>query len=179
MEEGKGACKSDHITATPMRTAVTPNNKQQNECEQEAPKKPRSAMKKGLKNYFGQGKRSPLPSTAGNPIATVLQRREVQGGTPTGKGDSRAGAEGKKGNTNSWHTPIAKKGNKNKNSPQGASNEVGRNNKKLRSDDKESAGEKSNKNKSEKEKEQAGFAVDLKSMSTSMKKKSPKTKSAR
>jgi hypothetical protein len=42
----------------------------------------------------------------------------VQGGTPTGKGDSGAGVEGKKGNTNSWHSPIVKKGNKNKNSPQ-------------------------------------------------------------
>ena len=72
MEEGKGAHKSADITATPMRTAVTPNNKQQSKRKQEAPKKPRSAMKKGLNNYFGQGKRSPLPSTAGNPIATVL-----------------------------------------------------------------------------------------------------------
>ena len=123
MEEGKGARKSDDITATPMRTAVTPNNKQQSKRKQEAPKKPRSAMKKGLNNYFGQGKRSPLPSTAGNPIAMVLQRREVQGGTLMGKESSGAGAEGKKSDTNSWHTPIAKKGNKNKNSPQGASNE--------------------------------------------------------
>ncbi len=48
-----------------------------------------------------------------------------------GKGDSGAGVEGKKGDTNSWHTPIAKKGNKNKNSPQGASNEDGQNNKNL------------------------------------------------
>jgi hypothetical protein len=50
MEEGKGAHKSNDITATPMRTAVTPNDKQQSEREQEAPKKLRSAMKKGLKN---------------------------------------------------------------------------------------------------------------------------------
>ena len=87
--------------------------------------------------------------------------------------------EGKKGNTNSWHTPIAKKGNKNKNSPQGVSNKDGQNNKKSRSDNEESAGEKSNKNKSEKEKEQAGFTVDLESMSALMKKKSPKTKAAK
>ncbi len=127
MEEGKGACKNDKITATPLRTAVTPNVKQQSKREQEAPKKPQSAMKKGLKNYFSQGKRSPLPSTAGNPIATVLQQREVQGGSPTGKGDSGAGLEGKKGDTDSWHTPIVKKGNKNKNSPQDASNEDGQN----------------------------------------------------
>jgi hypothetical protein len=100
----------------------------------------------------------------------------VQGGTPTGKGDSGAGVEGKKGDANSWHTPIAKKGTKNKNSPQGTSNEDGQNNKKPRSDNEESAGEKSNKNKSEKEKEQAGFAVDLKSMSALMKKKSQKPK---
>ncbi len=136
MEEGKGARKSNDITATPMRMAVTPNDKQQSECKQEAPKKPRSAMKKGLKNYFGSGKRSPLPSTAGDSIVTVLQQSEVQGSTPMGKGDSGAGAEGKKGDTDSWHTPIAKKGNKNKNSPQGASNEDGQNNKKPRSDDK-------------------------------------------
>ncbi len=52
MEEGKGARKSDNITATLMRTAVTPNNKQQSKREQEAPKKPQSAMKKGLKKLL-------------------------------------------------------------------------------------------------------------------------------
>lgn len=118
MEERKGACESDYITVTPMRTEVTPNNKQQSEREQEATKKPWSAMKKSLKNYFGQGKTSPLLTTAGNPIAMVLQWCEVQGGIPMGKGDSGEWAEGKKGNIDSWHTPIAKKGSKNKNSPQ-------------------------------------------------------------
>jgi hypothetical protein len=116
-----------------------PNRQTTEQTQAGSAKKPQSTMKKGLENYFGQGKRSPLPSTAGNPIATVLQRREVQGSTPTGKGDSGAGAEGKKGNTDSWHTPIAKKGDKNKNSPQGVSNKDGQNNKKTRSDDKESA----------------------------------------
>jgi hypothetical protein len=53
MEEGKGARKSDNITATPMRTAVTPSDKQQSEREQEATKKPRSAMKKSLGNCLG------------------------------------------------------------------------------------------------------------------------------
>ncbi len=73
MEERKGACKSNDITATPMRTVVTPNDKQQSKRKQKVPKKPQSAMKKGLKNYLGQGKRFPLPSTAGNTIATVLR----------------------------------------------------------------------------------------------------------
>ena len=167
MEEGKGARKSDDITATPMRMAVTPNDKQQSERKQEATKNPRSTMKKDLINYFGTGKRSPAPSTADNVIATVLQRCELQGGTPKGMGDSGAGAGGEKCNIDSWLTPIAKKGNKNKNSPKGASNEEGQNNTNSRSDDKETVG------KTSKEKEQPGFVVDLESMSASMKKKSP------
>ncbi len=47
MKDGKGACKSNDITATPIREAQTTSGKQQSKCEQELPKKPRSAMKKG------------------------------------------------------------------------------------------------------------------------------------
>jgi hypothetical protein len=36
---GRGARKSNDILATPMRKAVTPNNKQQRERKQDAPKK--------------------------------------------------------------------------------------------------------------------------------------------
>jgi hypothetical protein len=35
MEGGKGACKSNNITATPMRMTVSPNKKQQREHEQD------------------------------------------------------------------------------------------------------------------------------------------------
>ncbi len=173
MEGGRGACKSNDILAIPMRNVVTHHDKQQSKREQDAPKKLQSAMKKDRKNYFGQGKRSPIPSTAENPL---VQRHDKQGGTPTGKGGIRAGEEGD-GDTNNtrWSTPIMKKGSK---SIRSVSNENGQN-KKQRSDDKESGEEESNQKKSEEEGEQAGFAVDLKSMSTSMKKKSPKTKSAR
>jgi hypothetical protein len=48
MEGGKGARKSDDITATLMRMTVTPNKKQQKERKQDAPKKLRMVMKKGL-----------------------------------------------------------------------------------------------------------------------------------
>ncbi len=74
MEGGKGTCKSKDITATPMRMTVTPNKKQQREREQDAPKKLQTVMKKGLEDYFGKGKRTPVPSTKGNPISTVVQR---------------------------------------------------------------------------------------------------------
>ncbi len=50
MEGGRGAPKSNDILATPMRKAVTPNDKQQSKREQDAPKKLQLAMKKGLKN---------------------------------------------------------------------------------------------------------------------------------
>ena len=38
-EGGKDACKSNDITATPMRMTVTPNKKQQSKQEQVAPQK--------------------------------------------------------------------------------------------------------------------------------------------
>jgi hypothetical protein len=88
------------------------------------------ALKKDLTSYFGEGKRSPVPTTAGNPIETVIQRRELQTGTPTGKGDSGAGAGGKKDDNNSWRTPLVKKKRDKSNAtPQDAEDEEGQNNK--------------------------------------------------
>jgi hypothetical protein len=168
MSQPRGARKSDNITATPTRTALTTSKKQQSEREQEMPKKPRSVLKKDLTEYFDPGKRSPVPTTAGNPIDTVIQCRKLQVGTPTGKEDSGTGeGGGKKDNNNSWLTPLVKKKRgKSNRATKDARDEEGHNNKKLRSDDKEeSAGE-----------QQAGFTVDLESMSASMRKKSPKTK---
>ena len=109
MEDGKGVHKSNNITAAPIREVRTRSGKQQSKCEQELPKKPRSATKKDLTAFFCKGKRSPGPTTAGNPIETVIQHRELQVGTPTGKGDSGAGAGGKKDDNNSWRTPLVKK----------------------------------------------------------------------
>jgi hypothetical protein len=75
MEARKGTRKSDDITATPTRTAPATSKTQQRECKQDVPKKPRLAMKKDLTDFFGQGKRAPSPTTAGNPIDTVIQHR--------------------------------------------------------------------------------------------------------
>ena len=103
------------------------------------------------------------PATAGNPIETVIQRRELQTGTPTSKGDRGAGAGGKKDDNNSWCTPLVKKKRDKSNAtPQDAEGEEGQNDKKPRSDNEESAGEQS------KGTEQAGHTVDLESMSASM-----------
>jgi hypothetical protein len=88
METGKGTRKSNDITATPTRTMPTTNVPQQGEHKQDVPKKLRSAMKKDLTDFFSQGKRAPGPTTAGNPIETVIQRRISKEGTATGKGDS-------------------------------------------------------------------------------------------
>jgi hypothetical protein len=87
-EGGKAGRKSANITASLTRgipKAVTPNGKQPKEREQDAPKKLRTDMKKGLQAYFGAGKRIPAPSNGGNPILAVVQRREGQGNTPRGK----------------------------------------------------------------------------------------------
>jgi len=131
MEDGKGAHKSDDITTTPIRKTLPTSGKQQSEREQELPKKPRLAMKNNLTAFFGEGKRSPCPTTASNPIETVSQRRELQRGTPTGKGDSGAGAGGKKVDNNSWRTPLVKKKRDKSNvTPQGAEGEEGQNTKK-------------------------------------------------
>ena len=137
MEDGKGARKSNNITATSIREARTTSKKQQSERKQELAKKLRSAMKKNLTAYFGKGKRSPGPTTAGNPIKTVIQCRKLQVGTLTGMGDSGAGVGGKKDNNNSWRTPLVKKKrDKSNTTPQGVEGEEGQNNKKPRSDNK-------------------------------------------
>ena len=128
MEDGKGARKSDNIAATPIRKALPTSGKQQSKCEQVLPKKPRSALKKDLTAFFSKGKRSPVPTTAGNPIETVIQRRELQRGTPMGKGDSGAGAGGKKDENNSWCKPLVKKKKDKSNvTPQGVEGEEGQN----------------------------------------------------
>jgi hypothetical protein len=128
-------------------------------------------LKKDLTAVFGKGKRSPVPTTQRNPIETIIQRRELQSGTPTGKGDSGAGAGGKKDDNNSWRTPLVKKKKDKSNvTPQGVEGEEGQNKNKPRSDDDKSTGEQS------KGTEQAGYTVDLESMGASMRTKSPKTK---
>ena len=130
MDEGKGARKSDSITETPTR------NELPSEREQVLPKKPRSAIKKDLIAYFGDGRRTPAPSTEGSPIETVMQRREY---SPAGKGDSGTGAGGKTVDNNSWRTPtVKKKRDKSKSTPQDVEDEEGQSTKKPRSDDKES-----------------------------------------
>jgi len=87
-------------------------------------------MKKDLTAYFGKGMRSPGPKTAGNPIETVIQRCEMQVGTPTGMGDSGAEAGGKKDNNNGWRTPLVKKKrDKSNTTPQDAEGEEGQNKK--------------------------------------------------
>jgi hypothetical protein len=79
MERGQDAHKSNDITATPMRAEVTPNRKQCRECQQEPPKKLQGDVKKGLKDYFGVGKRIPAPSTEVDPVTAVVQRHDSQG----------------------------------------------------------------------------------------------------
>ena len=143
MEAGK-ACKSGDITATPSRTAPTTRKTQQREREQDVPKKLRSAMKKELTDFFSQGKRAPGPTTAGNPIDTVIQHCVLKVGTPTGEGDSRAGAGGQKDDNNSWCTPLVKKKrDKSNTKPRGVEGKEGQNTKKPRSDDEQSAGKQS------------------------------------
>ncbi len=71
---------------------MTPNKKQQPKCEQVAPKKLQTAMKKGLEDYFGKGKRAPVPSTEGNPISAVVQRRTERGDTQQDMGGNGDGS---------------------------------------------------------------------------------------
>jgi hypothetical protein len=145
MEARKGTRKSNNITATPTRTMPTTSVPQQGEREQDGPKKLRSAMKKDLTNFFGQGKIAPGPTTAGNPIETVIQRRISKVGTTTGKGDSRAGVGGQTDDTNYWRTPLAKKKrDKSNTKTRGVEVEEGQSTKKPRSDNKQSAGEQGN-----------------------------------
>jgi hypothetical protein len=152
---------------------VSTNNKQNTTertragCAQET----EIGHKKYLTDFFGQGKRAPGPTTTGNPIDTVIQHRVLEVGTPTGKGDSGAGAGGQTNNNNSWHTPLVKKKrDKSNTKPWGAEGEEGQNTKKPRSDDEQLAGKQS------KGTEQAGHTVDLESMSATLRKKSLKTK---
>ena len=121
---------------------------------------------------FFRGKRSSVPTIAGNPMEKVIQHRKLQVvlGTPTGKEDSGTGEGGKKDDNNSWLTPLVKKkrGKRNK-TPKDTRDEEGHNTKKPRSDNEDSAGEQS------KGTDQAGATVDLESISASMRTKSPKT----
>jgi hypothetical protein len=55
-EGGRGARKSNNISATPMRMAVTHFDKQQSESKQDAPKKLQSAMKRDLKIILVQAR---------------------------------------------------------------------------------------------------------------------------
>jgi hypothetical protein len=146
MKRENGTHKSDNITATPMRAEVTPNRKQGRERKREAPKKLRGILKKGLDDYFGKGKRIPVPSTKGDPVTRVVRRHNSRGAKSL-RTESTNSNEGQ--------------------------------NKKPRSDDEDSEGEENKKGKKglEEEEGQGGFAVDLESMSASMKKKSTKAKS--
>jgi hypothetical protein len=78
-ERGKAARKSDDITNTPARAKVTPNGKQNREREQDPPKKSRGDIKKGIKDYFGKGKRVSAPSMEGDLVTTVVQRCKSRG----------------------------------------------------------------------------------------------------
>jgi hypothetical protein len=147
-ERGKAARKSNNITDTPARAKVTPNGKQYREHEQDPPKKSRGDIKKGIKDYFGEGKRVSAPSMEGDPVTRVVQRRESRGAK-----SSRA---------------------------EGSSNDKGQN-KKPRSDDKNSGedeGKKVNKGTERKE-NQEGFLVDLESMGAQLKNKSTKGKQSK
>ena len=157
MDEGKVARKSDFITETPIR------NKQPSEREQVLPKKPRSAIKKDLIAFFGEGRRTPAPSTEGSPIETVKQRREH---SSAGQGDVEPVIGGKTVDNNSWLTPtVKKKRDKTKSIIQDEENEKEQSAKKPRSDDEES---------------KAGNTVDLESMSASLRKKGqPKSKKSK
>jgi hypothetical protein len=182
-EGGKGAHKSNDITATPMRMTVTPNEKQQCERKQVAPKKMRTAMKKGLEDYFGKGKRAPVPSMEGNPISAVVQRHTKHGDTQQGMGGDGDGSFCAKpdghgvSDNNKWSTPNTKKGNKSRWS---ASNDDGQN-KKAKSNDDDSEGEESTQQKqgSKETAEQGDFVVDLESMGALLKKKSLRDKAAK
>ncbi len=77
--KGEAARKSDDITDTLARAKVTPNGKQNRERKQDPPKKSRGDIKKGIKDYFGKGKRVSAPSTEGDPVTTVVQRCKPHG----------------------------------------------------------------------------------------------------
>ena len=141
------------------------------------------AMKKGLEDYFGKGKRAPVPLTKRNPISAVVQRRTMHGDTQqdtggAGDGSSRAKLDGHGvSNNNKWPTPNMTKQNK---SLRSANKDKGQN-KKTRSYDDNSGGKESTQQKqgSKEMAEQGDFVVDLESMSASLKKKSLRDKAAK
>jgi hypothetical protein len=92
-EREKGGHKIDDITATPARAEVTPNGKLCRECKQEAPKKIRGIIKKGLKDYFGEGNRTPAPSMEADPVSTVVHRRDSRG-TKSPRAERASNSEG-------------------------------------------------------------------------------------
>ncbi len=79
--KNKSARKSDDITMTPAWTqsiiTSTPNTREQ---EQSAPKKTRSARKKDLLVFFGEGARVQPPSTDGTPIEAAKTRKSPGSG---------------------------------------------------------------------------------------------------
>jgi hypothetical protein len=140
-------------------------NKQKKESKK-LPKKLRIDMKKGLEVYFGAGKSIPTPFKDGNPTSMVVQRREWRGNTPRENSmdkvvlNAEKDGEGDIVNT-ARSTPGTKKGT------QAPRKESARNeehqNKKPRTDDKGSGGEKSKqgrKGSEEKGRGQGGFVVD-------------------
>jgi hypothetical protein len=124
-----------------------------------------------------------VPSTEGNPISAVVQRRTEHGDTRqsmegNGDGSFRAKPDGHGvSDDNKWSTPNTKKGNK---SCRSAGNNDSQN-KKARSDDNNSEGEESTQQKlgSKETAEQGDFVVDLESMGTLLKKKSLRDKAAK
>ena len=141
-------------------------------------------MKKGLEDYFGKGMRAPVPSTKGNPISAVIQRRTKCGDRQQGTGDNRDGSSHTNkpdghgvSNNNQCSAANMTKGNK---YCQSGSNDKGQN-KKARSDDNNSGGKKSTQQKqvSKETVEQRDFVVDLESISALLRKKSLRVKTAK
>ena len=99
-----------------------------------------TAIKKGLEDYFGKGKRAPVPLTKENPISAVVQRCTErcdlqQDMADNGGGSARTNPDGLGvSNSNERSTPNTTKGNT---SRRGASNEEGQN-KKARSNEEDS-----------------------------------------
>jgi hypothetical protein len=77
----KSACKSNNITMTPARTQrITDLISTTGEQEQSAPKKTRSARKKDLLAFLGEGARVQPPSMDGTPIEAAKMRRSPGSG---------------------------------------------------------------------------------------------------
>ena len=142
-----------------------------------------TAIKKGLEDYFGKGKRAPVPLTKENPISAVVQRCTErcdlqQDMADNGGGSARTNPDGLGvSNSNERSTPNTTKGNP---SRRGASNEEGQN-KKARSNEEDSGGKESAHQQqcSKETADQGDFVVDLESMSALLKKKSLRAKAAK